>query len=199
MSCTILFLIGRVSSCCQKDLVLVSRLGIDKGSKMLCSQTSENFFFLLVFPFPGWKEALHPAKGRDLCSILAATWSCGRPTRALCKCVFLCLVPALPAFWTWWEPPSRAAHLLWFDFWILLSCRGWSISILFVWSLTEGACMLKHGGLGLAPNLSAITILSIFCDSVQHIWGKTMVKPSQRSIESASSSVCWSSSVHFQF
>lgn len=74
-------------------------------------------------------------------------------------------------------------------FWILLSCRGWSISISFVCSLAEGAGILKRGGLGLVPNLSAITSLNTFCGSVQDMWSKIIVKPSQRSVESISISM----------
>lgn len=78
----------RVSLCLPKDLVVVSRLGVDRGSKMLCSQTSENFFFspFDVFPFQGGKRLFILLKGgRYLCSTFTAMWSCGQATRGLCK------------------------------------------------------------------------------------------------------------------
>lgn len=116
-------------------------------------------------------------------------WSCGQATRGLCKGVPLPKCQLCQLSGPGESLPAVQHTCCGLTFWILLNCRGWSISISFVCSLAEGAGILKRGGLGLVPNLSAITSLNIFCGSVQDIWGKIMVKPNQRSIESISISM----------
>lgn len=99
------------------EVLLVS---MGQGSTVLHDQ---QIWFLALH---SWKEK---TEERQLC-FLKLPRVVDRPLE-LHSNVLLRLVPAVPGFWAVQEPQGRAAHLLQFDFWILLCCRGWSVGILF--------------------------------------------------------------------
>lgn len=174
----IFFHTRRVSPCLHEALVVVSRLGIDQGSRMLFSQTIGDFvpffsFYILLFSFFSFGGFLFHGKRRPLCwreGEIFAPHSNGElwPPQ-ICANVFLCsqcwLCQLLGPGETLLSEQHTCCVLVFVPF-LAVETEGF-IGILFVCSLAEGACISKYSGLGLPPNLSAITVLNIYCGSAQ--------------------------------
>lgn len=114
-----LFLLDLTFCFCWEVLLCLHGPGIYSVTRSALGQ----IWFLALH---SWKEK---TEERQLC-FLKLPRVVDRPLE-LHSNVLLKLVPAVPGFWAVQEPQGRAAHLLQFDFWILLCCRGWSVGILF--------------------------------------------------------------------